>query len=194
MITCENSNFEKLEKEFKAGCSGDWSKEVAGVDSKHKAIYELYSNQEHRKRIANFRNWQGQNDLGVPTQIGSPNQSLIKGIMRYLHERCFQSATIRPLEQGLMDDLALVEAHGFGDLLRDNPVDKTPGATISYRHAGYCFNLRWLRYIYLLGRIRREALLPSDGSWLDVGPYYGGLTGLVLKYFDLSSFCKCFLL
>ena len=93
------------------------------------------------------------------------------------------------MTQGLLDDLEIVRGAGCEDILLNNPVEKTPAATIAFRHEGYSFNARWLRYVYLLGRMRTEQLLFDGASWVDVGSYYGGLSGLALSEFRRLKIC-----
>ena len=83
----------------------------------------------------------------------------------------------------MLDDIEIVKSLGGDYLLNENPQNKTPGAIKFPLVEGYSVSSRWLRYVYILTRIIKMKLLKQDSVWLDIGSYYGGLEGLVKKYF-----------
>jgi putative sugar O-methyltransferase len=133
----------------------------------------------------NFRNWKGQSDMAVPAQL-APNKLFSKKgayeLARYVYISLFQQEQNRHVRNSLLDDIAVIQNLGGDSLLKENPVDKTPGATYFYRTNGTSVNIRWLRYIYLLKRILDLDVLCTGATWVDVGSYYGGLQSLVFKY------------
>jgi putative sugar O-methyltransferase len=157
------------------------------LDPKHKVILENhYKNFDIEKNFnfESFRNWTHQNDLGVPVQVRELfkiSKKLPKKIIKFFLDNTIFLFQTKLSRQALFDDLDQIIQFDAGNLLKENPVIETPGSSIAYNKAGYSFNLRWLRYIYLCKRIL-DLQLPKDFAWVDVGSYYGGLQGLVLKY------------
>ena len=58
-----------------------------------------------------------------------------------------------------------------------------PGSTIFFECENTSVNVRWLRYLYIVQKIKTLKLIEGNQIWIDVGCYYGGLAGLVKKYF-----------
>lgn len=163
---------------------GDDLKELV-VDSKHIEVVSKSISNIQNLTIENFRNWEGQSDLEIPAAINLFNQSpskLPKAIAKYIYRKAFRRQEDRSIALSLRDDIAVIESIGGSNLLRENPVDLTPGKTSFSKIKGYKVNPRWLRYIYLTQRMRNERLLNPDTIWVDIGSYYGGLQGLVRKY------------
>jgi putative sugar O-methyltransferase len=158
------------------------------VDDKHvRILKESYEdlNDGLAYRENNFRNWRGQSDVTVPMQLSSSalkNYGFFTFILRYAYCKLFRRDHERHCLNSMRDDMDIIKLVGAGDLLIDNPVYLTPGATESFFINGTSVNLRWLRYIYLLHRILDSKLLENGDVWVDVGSYYGGLQGLVRKY------------
>jgi len=67
-------------------------------------------------------------------------------------------------------------------LLCQNPVDLTPGETLWVSDGKARYNMRWLRYVYLAHKIISKDMMPENGTWMDIGPFYGGLQSIVKKY------------
>jgi hypothetical protein len=88
----------------------------------------------------------------------------------------------RFLKSALLDDMSILKEIGAGNLVFENPVSETPGVTDAYFVQGASINMRWMRYLYLCHQILHNYLLKDDEVWLDIGPFYGGLQGLVKKY------------
>lgn len=188
-LATEETNIEEL-IEFFISRSPEFHNDLneENIDEKHALILEEASKQfrgDGHIDLKTIRNWASQSDLGAPAQI---SRELIRAngfadtVLRYAYLRLIRRRLDDDLRSTIQDDLAVIRQIGGRDLLLENPVHETPGATMFYREDGTTFNQRWLRYIYLLKRILDTNVLKEDGTWVDVGSYYGGLQGLVRKY------------
>jgi putative sugar O-methyltransferase len=155
------------------------------LDSKHQSIVNEISNSGLSSiNLLNIRNWDKQNDLGAPLSLRylKQNRELkIKHFIKLIYQKSFGREKNRLLKQSLLDDLQVLRLNNALNLLANNPVSKTPGKTIWMASGDLVFNMRWLRYIYLAQIINKKNLLPSNGTWIDVGSFYGGLQGIVKK-------------
>lgn len=153
-------------------------------DEKHKKIV---ASADLSKDITKFRNWDLQNDMGLKYKIGILpkfflglyDQGLLKPIISLVNKRInhyFQFSSI-------LDDIDIIKKINGQKFLDENPQNITPGAINYPRIKGYSVSSRWLRYIYFLTQIKNYDLIKNNSSWIDVGSYYGGLQGLVKKYF-----------
>jgi len=166
------------------------------IDNKHKkVISNAYDLLNSGFTIESLRNWEGQSDMGVPSgysifskaAIGDASHSKgFAGFLGIISEKV--SAKLQHLFSfsTLLDDISIVEMVGGKDFLVDNPQIDTPGAYKYPLVNGYSVSARWIRYIYLLTQIRNQQLLGQSDIWVDVGSFYGGLQGLVKKYFPKS--------
>ncbi len=158
------------------------------LDSKHKSIINKISTPGlgiSSISLKNLRNWSGQSDLGAPITLNYLLQnkfSSSKDIARYLYGKTLGFNGQRYLQQSLNDDLAILKQIGAYDLLCQNPVDLTPGETLWVSDGIARYNMRWLRYVYLANRIINKSMLPQNGTWMDIGSFYGGLQSIVKKY------------
>lgn len=168
--------------------SGNTSEYVANADSKHSKI--LGEVRLLDIDYYNIRNWSGQSDLGAPPQLsleslnGQGKYSWIKWIKQFLQDIRYFTW------QGFYDDISLLQSLDFMPILAKCTVEDVLGFSPFSRHriSGYSFtvNERWLRYIYFCGVIESCKLLDSSSpTWVDVGPFYGGLQYVVNTYFDL---------
>ncbi|EPG51317.1 putative sugar O-methyltransferase [Leptospira kirschneri] len=161
---------------------------IADLDIKHKDIVSSHYqnfNLSANFNEKNFRNWNKQSDLPVPIQLSLRNllsKKIFFNLARYIYENTIDLYQTKFRKQGLIDDLQIIKSIGAEGILKENPVDKTPGGTIAYLKEGFSFNSRWLRYVYLTKRILSLFETNSNFTWLDIGCYYGGLQGLVKKY------------
>ena len=87
----------------------------------------------------------------------------------------------------MLDDIEVIKSSGGKKLLDENPQNKTPGSFNFPLVNGYSVSFRWLRYIYVLNQIIKNKLINNESIWVDIGSYYGGLQGLVKKYFPDSK-------
>ena len=155
------------------------------IDNKHRAVIEGATKNFKNISIDNFRNWEGQSDLEVPASIASIGLdlgALPRNLLKYSYRKIFKRHEDLSIGLSLKDDISIIKMIGGIDLLRENPVNLTPGKTVSIDVDGYKVNPRWLRYLYLTKKILHEKLISKNGIWVDIGSYYGGLQGLVRKY------------
>ncbi len=179
-----------LYKEFqKKSNSSDANLE--NLDSKHIRIINNSKNNLKSLNQLNFRNWSDQNDMGL------------KYPMTYLSKVFLESKTNRFLfyffkiikkrlnhffeYSSMLDDIEIIKSLGGDYLLNENPQNKTPGAINFPLVNNYSVSFRWLRYIYILNQIINKKLINNSSIWVDIGSYYGGLQGLVKKYFPGSK-------
>jgi len=178
-------SIDKLRKEFLAAFN-----EIPNydqIDSKHLKITRKVHQKENwldEIDLINLINWEMQGDLGVPTNFSNEvsHHGNPFGIIRYLLKKISRRAEDDAKRKSILDDLEIIKLIGKENLLFENPVRDLPGNQNYININGCILNMRWLRYIYLLGQIQNNNLILEDGIWLDIGSYYGGLQGLVRKY------------
>ncbi len=156
------------------------------IDDKHKHILvAAYKEYEDQEKWQNFRNWSAQNDQLSPLDFRVEflrKKVTLKKTLKFLYVKIFRRLVQKFQWSTMLDDYHVIQMIGGEDLLKENPVSQTPN------FGNYCLignveiNQRWARYIYLLKRILTEDLVKKDSIWVDVGPFYGGLQGLVKKY------------
>jgi len=162
--------------------------DLENIDSKHITIlsksYEEEANGTAFKDDS-FRNWKGQSDMDVPIQFKLSGLFRGKGLiylLRYLYQSLFFREQSKHLYNSILDDISVIREIGGEQLLLENPVHASPGATHAYFIDRTSVNLRWLRYIYIVKRLLDLDVLGKGSVWVDVGSYYGGLQGLLRKY------------
>ncbi len=147
--------------------------DLKDIDSKHERIVSsAYRQFQSDISDKNFRNWSGQSDMASPSQIsiGMMRQyGFIRTILRFFYRTILKNREERDLRSTIHDDIDSIELIGGKDLIIKNPVDSTPGFGSFYRYKGMSVNMRWLRYLYILSRIRKEGMLDNNGLWVDVG-------------------------
>ena len=157
------------------------------IDSKHNEIIKNSKENFKNLNIKNFRNWNDQNDMGLnypmtyfsKVFLGLKKNKFLEWIYKIPKKRLnhyFEYST-------MLDDIAIIKTLGGNQLMIENPQSDTPGAGNFPLVNGYSVSSRWLRYIYILNRIIKLKLIHENDLWLDIGSYYGGLQGLVKKYF-----------
>jgi len=160
---------------------------IKNVDSKHKGIvqaaYHLGGRQGQNDTFGK-RSWIQQTDISVPLQFRL-DALRVHGLKEFgikIVRQILRMESARFLKSAILDDLAILGQIGAEKLVLENPVSKTPGVTEAYFINRTSINNRWMRYVYLCHQILRNNLLKNDDVWLDIGPFYGGLQGLVKKY------------
>ena len=167
---------------------------LENIDKKHQNIveeaYNLIKTSFTRDKI---RNWHGQSDLSPTFKITKLLRFTVGDyapkikFFTKIYTDFFLSLTTKKLTfSGLLDDISIIEMLGGRDLLLNNPQDKSPGSDSTQKVKRYSVSHRWLRYIYLLNQILNKKLICNNMIWVDVGSFYGGLQGLVRKYFPES--------
>tara|TARA_Y100001968_G_C19444616_1_gene764592 strand:+ start:3401 stop:4471 length:1071 start_codon:yes stop_codon:yes gene_type:complete len=154
--------------------------ETNELDSKHANIVSDVKNKTFDSFCKEFRNWSKQNDCGIPFQLNFYNlksygflkytkyiASKLKNHMLYFYDS----------DSYFFDDLNLIKLLNGYDILKNNPVHKTPGNNLAYFiNKNTSANIRWLRYIYFATVIRNTFQNISEFKFmLDIGSYYGGL-------------------
>ena len=183
-------NIKELYKTFLENSS---SKETISndIDSKHTRIIQNSKNNLENLNSINFRNWFEQSDMGLKYKmthfskifLGLKNIFFLNFLFDFLKKRLnhiFEYSS-------MIDDIQIIKSLSGEDLIIENPQNKTPGATNFPLVNGYSVTPRWLRYLYLLNQFKRFKLLKDEQVWLDIGSYYGGLQGLVKKYFPQAT-------
>lgn len=176
--------------EFKQN-SKSANKSKIKIDSKHKKIISESEKNLENLSYKNFRNWNSQNDMGLKypmtffskTFLGLKSNFLLNFTVKILKKRLnhiFEYSS-------MVDDIEVIKNNNGSQLLIENPQNHTPGAVNFPLVQGYSVTTRWLRYIYLLSQIKKFKLLGNSSTWLDVGSYYGGLQGLVKKYYPNTT-------
>lgn len=180
-------SFSALADEFIAN-SPDFESDlmVPDIDNKHKEIVgSAYKRMQQSEFWENFRNWAGQNDGIEPVKFFTHvlgNKSSLKNIALYFYTKIFLRRRNNFYKSSLIDDIEIIKMIGGEEFLKENRISETPGGSKYFTIHGAQISLRWARYIYLLTRILKSDLLKKDEIWVDVGPFYGGLQGLVKKY------------
>ena len=184
-------DIDKLILEFKENSKGEKTVSKIKIDSKHKRIIKQSEKNIKQLSYKNFRNWDSQNDMGLKFPM-----TFISKIFLGLKSNFLLSFLIKILKKRLnhifeyssmVDDIEVILKNDGEYLLKENPQNLTPGAINFPLVQGYSVTTRWLRYLYILSQIKKFKLLDNSSIWLDVGSYYGGLQGLVKKYFPNTT-------
>lgn len=154
---------------------------LLNLDKKHFDIINQAYKEIDKFDLTNLRNWSAQSDLACPASF-SFEKGLLRGIIRPLYKKLFFSKDETFLLQAFYDDIDVLRLVEADNLLRDNPVSKTPAASEYFTIDKNTVNLRWLRYIYLSKKILDMNILKSGAVWVDIGSFYGGLQGIIRKY------------
>jgi putative sugar O-methyltransferase len=156
------------------------------LDAKHQGILLKLQQEGSLKSInkQNLRNWSGQSDVGAPITfryLFSAGNFNFKELWAYLGSKSYWFKENYDLKVNLEDDLSIIKLVGGYHLLLKNPVDRAPGHTRWISDGNAKYNLRWLRYIYLAHQIQEFDLVQANGTWVDIGSFYGGLQSIVFK-------------
>lgn len=170
--------------DFKEAFPNYLNESIVNLDPKHHTILKKINSSDWLAEISvkTIRTWNSQDDLGAPLNFKffiHSKLSILEKFKRLEYLLIRNRSLNKQLLGTAKDDLAIIEQKGGFDLLRKNPVNKTPGFPIFAYHKNVSYNLRWLRYIYLATQIQIHKLLPSNAIWLDIGSYYGGLQAII---------------
>jgi len=157
------------------------------IDSKHTRIIQNSKKNLENLNSTNFRNWSEQSDMGLKYKmtyfskifLGLKNIFFFNFLFELLKKRLNHIFEF----SSMIDDIQIIKSLNGENLIKENPQNKTPGATNFPLVNGYSVTSRWLRYLYFLNQFKRFELLKNNQAWLDIGSYYGGLQGLVKKNF-----------
>lgn len=162
---------------------------VDNIDDKHKLIIDLAYTQFLKDDINknSIKNWTGQSDLNVPPQISLLQfryNGIFKTLFKYFSRLLFRFNDDKFIKSTILDDIEIIKKASDGEeFLNENPVHKTPGSTLFFEYKKTTVNVRWLRYLYIAQKIKSLKLIKGNEIWVDVGSYYGGLAGIIKKYF-----------
>lgn len=152
------------------------------LDEKHESIIDAAYKELENLDINTVRNWSGQSDMGVSV-VFDIKKGVKAGLLKPFYNLLFRFGQERRNVRVLHDDLYVLKSlPEGGSFLRENPVSSSPGVGNYSVIDGFAINMRWARYLYLAKRILDLSLIPKNGVWIDIGPFYGGLQGIVLKY------------
>ena len=161
--------------------------DLKDLDNKHASVVkDAYAQFDSKVTADSFRNWKGQSDMSAPFQISIDmlrSYGILNTAIHYLYRKLFRRSEEANILSAILDDVDIIKEVGGYKYLKENPVHQTPGVGNFYQSDDCSYNMRWLRYIYAISRIKHNNLLPDDGIWVDVGSYYGGLQGVVKKYY-----------
>lgn len=159
---------------------------LRNADGKHT---DIVSNSDLKAlNYFNIRNWSGQSDMGSPPQFSFESLNS-RGKLSWLKWTYALLNDFRYFSwQGFYDDIALLDRLNYLPILEKCSVENVLGYSPFSRHniSGHSFttNQRWLRYIYFCGVIDSYGLLDCPTStWIDVGPFYGGLQYVVNRFY-----------
>ena len=191
-------NSEELISHFIKHTDNFWNDSKLNLlDRKHDKIvgeFEKKYSGSIEQFAKNIRNWSCQSDMGAPRQISlhylkrNGTVKTLRQIVAYVLDNILPSRKYS--FSFFFDDLAIIKMMGAEDILLNNPVHETPDSQYLYFFNGTSANVRWLRYIYFAARIREFNMLDKNAVWLDIGPYYGGLQGIIKKLYPDTT---CFL-
>ncbi len=157
------------------------------VDEKHniiiKSFYDQINNDKNYFKD-NLRNWTMQTDYECPPQITSLHLKILgfqKCIEFYL-KRKIQSFFNDEHNRAFFDDMEILRKYCDINLLKKNPVHLTPGSDNFFvSKENIITNYRWNRYLYIGNRIINNKILDDYDTWVDIGPFYGGLQSIIKK-------------
>ena len=180
-------DIKQLYKLFKENSGSNKILNNSNIDSKHIKIIKNSKKNLNNLNSTNFRNWSDQNDMGLRYRM-----TYFSKLFLGLNNNFFFNYFIKLLKirinhileySSMVDDIQILKSLDGEDLIAENPQNETPGAINYPLVNGYSVSFRWLRYLYILNQFRRFKLIKSNDVWLDIGSYYGGLQGLIKKYF-----------
>ena len=162
-------------------------RDILDIDNKHLKITKNANNNLDKLNSFNFRNWSDQSDMGLKYPMTYISK-LFLGVKKNKFFNLFFKVVNKRLSHffeysSMADDINVIKSLGGENLLKENPQNNTPGGSNFTLVEGFSVTTRWLRYIYMLSQIQKFKLLKDDEIWVDIGSYYGGLQGLVKKYF-----------
>lgn len=184
-----NSLREIYYSEFLENCKNfdkDLSKDL---DTKHSKIILDSHNKvktDKDKFIQNFKDWELQSDFSSPIQFSLDHFKILE--KKQLFKNFFKLILFledSDFKRSFFDDFHILETVGAINLLKNNPVHKTPGCKNFYKIKGCSTNYRWNRYAYIANQIIKKKLIDHDDIYIDIGSYYGGLQSFL--YNDLKD-------
>jgi putative sugar O-methyltransferase len=177
---------QKLADEFISNTKNFYEENLNLIDNKHKKIIKSFYTQikENKSYFRdNLRNWTMQTDYECPPQITNlhfKNLGFWKYIKFYF-KRKIQNIFNDEHNRAFFDDIEILKKNCDINILKKNPVHLTPGAENFYVSEEIITNYRWNRYLYISDRIIKKKILEDNDTWVDIGPFYGGLQSIIKK-------------
>ena len=158
---------------------------IKKLDLKHKNVLKNFKDKFTAELFKeNLRKWSMQDDGPIPFQLSLYNIKEM-GIINFLifYFRFILSKFKKyDLHTSFYDDIDHLKKIGAYKLLARNPVHKTPYVKgVYFIEKKISSNYRWSKYIYYTWQIEKKKLLKNGSTWIDIGPFYGGLQGIVAK-------------
>ena len=161
---------------------------LTDVDPKHENVINKFSNNfDYNKFLREIRSWEMQDDGPIPFQLNTFNikKNNPKKNLTLLLKKIISKFKKYDLTISLRDDIEILKQIGAYDLLKDNPVHLSPYVDSAYfLSQNLSTNYRWNKYIYYAHTILNKKLFKNEGIWIDIGSFYGGLQGILAKYYD----------
>ena len=184
----ENLRLQERLKEFRNAFPNSDDFSVENIDNKHVRILNRLKNEGGIDSInlGNLRNWSMQSDMGTSRMFYIKLPLSLKALEKLLNlllGNLYLNFRSKSMKKSINDDINFLKLKNSYDVLLENPVSKTPGITQWFTDGRTTYNLRWIRYVYLMGRIKEESLLNNDATWVDIGSFYGGLQSISYRYF-----------
>ena len=165
-----------------------WSEDnFTEIDPKHKNVLKSFSDEfDYEKFLNEIRSWKMQDDGPIPFQATFYHLKK-KGLHRFFFDYLrYLLSKIKKydLSISLLDDVDILKSVGAYEILQQNPVHLTPYSNNFYfLSKEISTNYRWNKYIYYANAILKKKIFESDQIWIDIGSYYGGLQGIIARYF-----------
>lgn len=158
------------------------------IDPKHKNVLKNFSDEfQYEKFVKEIRSWRMQDDGPIPFQANMyhlKRNGYKKIFINYL-KHLLSKFKKYDLTVSLYDDIHILKNIGAFELLKENPVHLTPYSNDFYFvDKNTSTNYRWNKYIYYANTIIKKKIFKDDHIWIDIGSYYGGLQGILAKYFN----------
>ena len=177
----------ELAEEFINNTKNFYEENYESIDKKHNNIIknfygQIKANNNYFKE--NLRNWSMQEDHSCPPQITflKFKKLSIWKVLKFYFLRKIYNIFNSEHERAFFDDMAILKKNCDLSILRNNPVHFTPGCDNFYESKeNIITNYRWNRYLYIADRILNKNLLNDNDTWLDIGPFYGGLQSIIKK-------------
>ena len=126
------------------------------IDSKHTRIIQNSKKNLENLNSTNFRNWSEQSDMGLKYKmtyfskifLGLKNIFFLNFLFELLKKRLNHIFEF----SSMIDDIQIIKSLNGENLIKENPQNKTPGATNFPLVNGYSVTSRWLRYLYFLNQ------------------------------------------
>ena len=181
--------YDKHVEYFISKCEGFLSQSSdKKIDQKHENLLEEFKKiykKDKKSFINNLRNWSHHGDLSCPPQITFMHikyLGFIKTIFTFIKKK-IKFFDLKFFNQSFFDDIEILKVTRSLEILKKNPVHKTPQCNDFYYFEKTSSNYRWNRYAYLLNKIRQEKLITDNCNFVDIGSFYGGFQSYLKNFY-----------